>query len=164
MQNKAWLFASKHAAEKAMNSRRQPARVVFLFVLGVAAVASLVTASYATGNIVKGDLTGPWVVSLTGNTGCGLVGMEATFTLNSSATGTATLITHGQCGDSTVTGQTFTVITLSTNGHGTANLSCGTGCGWNFDIQVASDRSTFSLVDVSSANPGNYIAGVAVHQ
>jgi hypothetical protein len=142
----------------------QPVRVVFLFVLCVAAVASLVTASYATGNVGKGDLTGPWVVSLSGTTGCGLVAMEATFTLNGSGTGTATLTTHGQCGDSTVTAQTFSVLTLSSNGSGTANLTCGTGCGWNFNIQVAPDRSTFSLVDVSSANPGNYLSGVAVHQ
>jgi hypothetical protein len=50
------------------------------------------------------------------------------------------------------------------NGSGTANLSCGTGCGWDFNIQMAPDRSTFSLVDVSAANPGNDLAGVAVHQ
>jgi hypothetical protein len=63
-----------------------------------------------------------------------------------------------------VTGQTFTVLTISANGSGTANLSCGTGCGWNFNIQVSPDRSTFSLVDVSAANPSNYLSGMAVHQ
>lgn len=164
MKTKMWASQSEYSTKKTANSLGQAARLVFLFVLGVGAVTSLVTASYATGNISKGDLAGPWVVSLNGNTGCGLVAMEATFTLNSSGTGTASLTTHGQCGDSTVTGQTFTVNTLNTNGSGTANLSCGTGCGWNFNIQVAPDRSTFNLVDVSSANPGNYLSGVAVHQ
>jgi hypothetical protein len=153
-----------HCANKEAASRRVAARGVFLFVLTIAAVASLVTASYATGNINKADLSGPWVVSLTGNTGCGLVAMQANFTLNSTGSGTATLITHGQCGDSTVTGQSFTINTLTTNGSGTAGLSCGTGCGWTFNIQVSPDRSTFSLVDVSSSNPSNYLSGVAVHQ
>jgi hypothetical protein len=55
MQNKVEAFVPGHSAKKAVNYL-QPARVVFLFVLTVAAVASLVTASYATGNINKGDL------------------------------------------------------------------------------------------------------------
>jgi len=163
MQNNVWTSARENSAEKTVNCRKS-ARFVFLFVLTITAVASLVTASYATGNVGKADLAGPWVVSLTGNTGCGLSAMQANFTLNNSGTGTATLTTHGQCGDSTVTGQTFTVLTISANGSGTANLSCGTGCGWNFNIQVSPDRSTFSLVDVSAANPSNYLSGMAVHQ
>jgi len=156
MQNKVRAFAREH--------RRQLARVVFLFVLCVAAVASLVTASHATGHIGKADLAGPWMVTLTGNTGCGLAAMQANFTLNTTGSGTATIITHAQCGDSTITGQTFAVNTLNSNGSGSAGLTCGTGCGWTFNIQVSPDRSTFNLVDVSSANPNNYLAGVAVHQ
>jgi len=155
--------AAGYSAKK-VQARRQSARFVFLFVLTIAAVASLVTAGHATGNINKGDLAGAWVVSLTGNTGCGLGTIQANFVLNGTGTGTATVTTHAQCGDSVLTGQSFTVLTLSPNGSGTANLSCGTGCGWDFNIQVAPDRSTFSLVDVSAANPGNYLAGVAVHQ
>jgi hypothetical protein len=62
-----------------------------------------------------------------------------------------------------LTGQAFTISTISANGSGTANLACGVGCGWNLNIQVP-DRSTFSVVDVSAANPSNYLAGVAVHQ
>lgn len=54
--------------------------------------------------------------------------------------------------------------TLAANGSGTAGLTLGVGCGWNFNIQVSPDRSTFNLVDVSSANPGNFIAGKAVHR
>jgi hypothetical protein len=104
------------------------------------------------------------VVSLVGNTGCGLSTMQATFNLTIVAESARPLLRHGQCSDSVTTGQTFAVNTLSSNGSGTAGLTCGTGCGWTFNIQVAPDRSTFSLVDVSSANPNNYLAGVAIHQ
>jgi hypothetical protein len=45
-----------------------------------------------------------------------------------------------------------------------ANLSCGASCGWNFDIQVAPDRSVFNVVDVSTANPNNLLEGTAIHQ
>jgi len=72
MRNKVWAFARKHSAKKGVSGRRQPAQVVFLFVLAIAVVASLVTASSATGKIGKADLSGAWVVTLTGNTGCGL--------------------------------------------------------------------------------------------
>lgn len=163
MQNKVAAFAPEHSLKQRVY-RIQPARGVFLFVLAIAAVTLLATSSFATGNISKGDLTGPWVVSLVGNTGCGLGTMQANFALNGSGTGTATITTHAQCGDSVTTGQTFTVITLGANGAGTAGLTCGSGCGWTFNIQVAPDRSTFSLVDVSTANPLNYLAGMAVHQ
>jgi hypothetical protein len=52
---------------------------------------------------------------------------------------------------------------VAANGSGTAGLSCGPARGWNLNIQVAPDRSTFNLIDVSSANPNNFIEGVAVH-
>ena len=38
------------------------------------------------------------------------------------------------------------------------------GCGWNLTIQVSPDRSSMNLVDVAKVNPGNFIAGTAVHQ
>jgi hypothetical protein len=142
---------------------RRTARFVLLFTMAIAAVAMLVTASHATGSVGKADLNGPWSLSMTGNTGCGLAAMQATFSLNN-GTGTASITTHGQCGDSVVTGQAITIATISANGSGTANLACGVGCGWNFNIQVSPDRSTFSVVDVTAANPNNYLAGVAVHQ
>jgi hypothetical protein len=161
MQRNLRAFASEYLTKKA----RQPGRVLFLFAVAVAAATLLVTSSHATGNVGRGDLAGPWMVTLVGTTGCGQAAMQANFTLNGSATtNNATLVTHGGCGDSTVTGQTFTVNTLNANGSGTAGLSCGTGCGWTFNIQVSADRSTFNLVDVSTANPNNYIAGTAVHQ
>ena len=66
------------------------------------------------------------------------------------------------CGDSVTTGNTFTITSLTANGTGTAGLTCGTGCGWTFAIQVAPDRSTFNLVDLT--DPNNFLEGVAVHQ
>ena len=147
-----------------MKNHRQRARLAVLVALSLVTIISLASPSWATGSIGKADLAGPWQIALSGNTGCGLVSMLATVTLNSAGSGTGSLHTHGQCGDSVVTGQTFTITSLGSNGSGTANLSCGVGCGWDFTIQVAPDRSTFNLVDVSSANPGNFVAGVAVHQ
>jgi hypothetical protein len=126
-----------------------------LGLLTVVTVLSLTAVSSATGNILKSDLTGTWNIVFHGNTGCGLVAMTANTTLSTSGKGTASLVTHGQCGDSTLSGQTFTIQTLGATGAGTANLTCGTACGWNFNIQVSPDRSTFSLVDVSTKNPGN---------
>ena len=130
--------------------------------LTVVTVLSLTAVSSATGNILKSDLTGTWYIALQGNTGCGLVAMTANATLNTSGKGTASLVTHGQCGDSSLSGQTLTIQTLAATGAGTANLTCGTACGWNFNIQVSPDRSKFSLVDVSTKNPGNYVEGIAV--
>jgi len=147
-----------------MKNLRSRARLSFLVVLLLAVIAAVSPSWASTGNIEISDLTGSWLVSLHGTTGCGYVDMEADVTLSSSGAGTATLITHGQCGDNTLTGQSFTIKTLKTDGQGTAGLSCGTACGWNFDIQVSPDRSKFNLVDVSSANPGNYVEGEAVLQ
>jgi hypothetical protein len=126
----------------------------------------LVKPSSATiGTITKSDLSGPWQITITGNTGCGLVSMLVNVTLNTAGKGTNAVIqTHGQCGDSTLAGETFQVLTMSANGSGTANLSCGVGCGWNFNIQVSPDRSTFNMVDVDPLNPNNFIGGMAVHQ
>lgn len=109
------------------------------------------------------DLYGPWVITLTGNTGCGLTAMHVAINMNSTGTGTAVTTMHAQCGDSVLAGQTFKILTLNTNGSGTAGLSCGPGCGWEFRFQVAPDRQIMNLVDVSPLNPGNYLAGVAVH-
>jgi hypothetical protein len=89
--------------------------------------------------------------------------MHVAITMNSTGTGTATLTTHGQCGNNVLSGQTFKILSLNTNGAGTANLTCGAGCGWNLRFQVAPDRQVMSLIDVDPANPGNFIAGVAVH-
>jgi len=148
--------------------RRQvsPARVALLGVVCLAVLFSWVKLSRATiGNISKADLTGPWAMTLTGDTGCGISTSYVTFTLNSSGSGSATITSHTSgCGNPVSTGMPFTINTLSANGSGTAGLSCGTGCGWEFNIQVSPDRSMFNIVDVSPSNPGNYLEGTAVHQ
>jgi len=145
-----------------MKKHRSGTPFTLLSMLTIVTVLSISIPSSATGNVLKSDLAGTWNIVLHGNTGCGLVAMQVNTTLNSSGKGTASLVTHGQCGDSSLTGQTFTIQTLAANGSGTANLTCGTGCGWNFSLQVSPDRSKFSLVDVSTKNPGNYLQGIAV--
>jgi len=148
--------------EKTANFQCQPSRIAMMALFTIVAVISLSLPGLATGNIVKSDLTGTWQIALRGTTGCGFVSMQANITMNSSGSGTGTLQTHGQCGDSSLTGQTFTINSLAANGSGTAGLTCGASCGWTFKIQVSPDRSQMNLVDVSPSNPGNFLEGVAI--
>ena len=131
---------------------RKPARI-FAGALTAAAIASLcqVSTSYATGTIGKDDLSGPWAITLIGDTGCGSTSMLATGPLDTT-------------GNSTTT-EDFKIITLSPNGSGTAGLTCNNkqNCGWTFAIQVAPDRSVFNLVDISDVE-NNRLQGTAVHQ
>jgi len=155
--------------EQEMNHHRRriaPGRLAILAALCLVTIASLVKLSRASiGTINKADLSGPWAMTLTGDTGCGMGTSYVTFTLNAAGSGSATIKSHTSgCGDSTRGGLPFTINTLNSNGSGTAGLSCGTGCGWGLDIQVSPDRSMFSVVDVSPDNPGNYLEGVAIHQ
>lgn len=149
-----------------MKNHSQLRMLLPLVMLLFAASLFLVKPSFASiGTITKSDLSGAWQITLTGNTGCGLVSMLVNVTLDATGTGSNAVIkTHGQCGDSTASGNTFQILTLAANGSGTANLSCGAGCGWNFNIRVSPDRSIFNLVDVDPANPNNYLGGVAIHQ
>ncbi|GAC1430901.1 MAG: hypothetical protein NVS1B11_05520 [Terriglobales bacterium] len=144
------------------------------FVLSVLCLSVIVAAAKpseaAVGTINKADLSGPWQMTLIGNTGCGFTSMLVTFTLNNSGAATnATITSHytatSPCADGTVsTGNTFSVNTLNANGSGTAGLSCSAGCGWTFNIQVSADRSVFNVVDVSVSNPNNLLEGSAIHQ
>jgi len=149
-----------------MKNHYQLRRLASVIVFSLVTSFFLVKPSLATiGTITKSDLSGPWQITLTGNTGCGLSTMLVNVTLNNSGIGTnATIKMHGQCGDSVSSGNTFQILTLNGNGSGTANLSCGASCGWSLNIQVSPDRSTFNIVDVDPANPNNYIGGMAVHQ
>ena len=105
-------------------------RALFLAALSLALTLAVVKPAKATGNIGKADLVGPWAVTLTGDTGCGITTMYVTFSPSSSGSGTATYQSHTSgCGDGSTTGVTFTIDTLNTNGSGTANLTCGSGCG-----------------------------------
>ncbi len=103
-------------------------------------------------------------MTLTGNTGCGITTSYVTFTLNAFGSGLATQHQHtSACGDGVGT-HPFVITSLRSNGSGTANLSCGSGCGWNLTIQVSRDHEQFSVVDVSPVNPNNYFEGIAIHQ
>jgi hypothetical protein len=128
------------------------------------AFAMVKRSSASVGNISKGDLAGSWQVTLYGQGGCGVGTSLVTFTLN--GTGVATNATNKShsvgCGDVTTTGNTFTITSLSSTGSGTAGLTCGTGCGFTFSIQVSPDRSSFNLVDIT--DPNNFVEGSAVHQ
>src|SRR5215471_6566615 len=114
--------------------RRQisPTRaVVFGLLCAIAVVSAAKIGRASVGTITKSDLTGPWAMTLTGDTGCGISTSYVTFTLNSSGSGLATITSHTSgCGNPVSTGMPFTINTLNANGSGTAGLSCGTGCGW----------------------------------
>lgn len=111
------------------------------------------------------QLAGRWSMVLNGNTGCGNHTMFVTFNLNGAGTGPATINNHSTgCATGTQTGQTFTITALGTNGVGTAGLSCGVGCGWEFKIQVSADYDQIILADVSANNPNNTPAGIAIRQ
>jgi len=142
-------------------------RLAGLVGLAIVTMVAVVRPSKASIGVVnKADLAGPWQMTTIGQTGCGFGTTLYTFTLNSAGVASnvfATSHTAG-CGDATSTGATFQINSVSSNGSGTANLGCGPSCGWNLNLQVAPDRSSFSLIDVSPANPGNFIEGTAIHQ
>ena len=159
---------SKYAAEGKSSPRHQPARILSLFALSLVALAFQSTSSYAQNSIAPpsvtlGNLSGVWVVSLTGVTGCGQVAMRVLADLNSSGTTSdASLITHSsECGNGTAT-EAFEITSLQSSGTGNAHLSCGEGCGWDFDIQVEPGNNAFTLVDVT--NGQNYLEGTAVRK
>lgn len=118
-------------------------------------------------SLTIGQLQGKWAAAIVGNTGCGFTTMYVTFTLNARGQGNGTATSQGHssgCPDGTVTGLSFNILSFHPNGSGTANLTCGSGCGWNFLIQLDKDAHQFNLVDVDPLNPGNYLAGTAIHQ
>ena len=129
----------------------------------ITAVTLVKLSSATVGTITKADRSGNWQVTRYGQGGCGVATSLVTFNLNGSGVGTATNKSHSVgCGDTTTTGNTFTINSMTSNGSGTAGLTCGAGCGFTFSIQVAPDRSAFNLVDITDAN--NFLEGVAVHQ
>lgn len=147
-------------------------KLILLAAVCLVLVVAVVKRSTATiGLINKADLSGPWQMTLLGNTGCGISSMLVTFTLNGSGSATnATITSHvinptQTCPDGAVsTGNNFTINSLNSNGSGVAGLTCGASCGWTFNIQVAPDRSIMNLVDVATFNPNNLLQGTAVHQ
>ncbi len=147
-----------------------PFRLLFLLVLCLAAIGSVmrftmpVAAQTTLGGVAR--LEGHWQATLIwSGSGCGPMSGLVSFSLDrTGSTNGAVLITHGACGDNVLYGQSFTIGSLNPNGSGTAGLSCGPGCGWNFNIQVSRDGQVFNLVDVAPENPGNYVAGTAIRQ
>jgi PASTA domain len=138
------------------------ALLIALFVTSMGALLTVGNATEANAQpaITVGQLAGPWNIVLAGNTGCGASSMHFSGNLNASGIATGDLTgSSAQCGESS-SAQTFTITSLNSHGSGTANLSCGSVCGWNFNIQVAPNEQTFSLVDV--VNTGNVLAGTAV--
>ena len=150
-----------------MNTERKSTRSAALVLLMIATVASMVGVSAAQEKvkpaITIAQLAGPWQISVVGNTGCGVSALLFVGTLNASGTASGTLTGASTgCASSSDT-QTFTITSLNANGSGTANLSCGSGCGWDFNIQVSTNKQVFNLVDVSNGND-NVLAGTAVKQ
>ncbi len=139
--------------------------VMMISAIPVSAAAGHAGSATSLEAITRHSLAGKWAATIVGNTGCGASSIYVTFELNSagSGSGTATVVMHGQCGDTT-TGLDFDITSLDANGSGTASLSCDTNCGWATTIQVARNSQTFSLVDVCPANANNYIAGTAIKQ
>ena len=79
---------------------KHTARIAGLAFLGLVVAISLAKLSSATGTINKGDLSGPWQVTLYGQGGCGVGTTQANFTLNTAGVGTATSKSHSVgCGD-----------------------------------------------------------------
>jgi hypothetical protein len=168
MKGKVCTFVSKHSAEKIMNSRRQPARLALLAALMLVTVVSFVIPAAAGDGKVRpaitvANLEGPWQIAVAGNTGCGVSSLLFTGTLNAGGTAVGTLTgSSAGCGSSSST-QTFTIISLNANGTGTAGLTCGSDCGWTFDIQVSANKQVFNLVDVVNGG-ANVLAGTAIKQ
>jgi hypothetical protein len=139
----------------------------------ISAMLCLVTVSAATAQtpgsvdaIAVSKLNGSWQATLSGSGGCALGTFLITFTL-ANGSGPATLISHSQgtnpgCGNVTVTGQTFAILSLDSNGSGTASVGCGSGCGFNLSIQVMQDGLIFNMVDVTDG--GNFWEGTAIKQ
>ena len=147
-----------------MSTNSKSIRIPLLIALLLTRVGALVTVGNAAevkapSAITMSQLAGPWEIALAGNTGCGASSMLFAGNLNATGVATGTLVFSSvQCGSSSGV-QTFTITSLNSHGSGTANLSCGTNCGWNFNIQVAANEQTFSLVDL---NRTNGLAGTAV--
>ena len=142
-------------------ARFAPSSVLMLFVL-----MSLVTFGAAADVKAKPPITiaglaGPWQVAVVGNTGCGISSLLYNGTLNAQGKSSGTLTFNSGCGLSNTT-ETFDILSLKSDGSGTAGLTCGSGCGWIFNIQVSPNRQVMNMVDVTDAN--NWLAGSAVKQ
>ena len=142
---------------------------VAAFGVGSGQLGQLARPAHADNAITVSDLKGSWQAALLwSNSGCGPMSGLLNFTLDSTGNApSATLVGHAGaapgCGDQTTT-QTFTIKSLNPDGSGTAGLTCGAGCGWEFNIQVDRKATIFNMVDVNPNNPDNYVSGTAIRQ
>jgi hypothetical protein len=87
-------------------------------------------------------------------------------TVNLDATGFGMATIRGSstgCPPNVSPPQPFQIQSLNPDGSGTAGLSCGPACGWNFIIQVPDGiTEMFTLVDVD--NPNNVLVGTAARK
>lgn len=145
---------------------RQPTRLALFSVLILSVLTSLVRFGAAADvkarpSITVAGLAGPWQIAVVGNTGCGISSLLFNGTLNAQGKSTGTLTFNSGCGLSTTT-ERFNILSLKANGSGTAGLTCGSSCGWIFNIQVSPSKQVLNMVDVTDTN--NWLAGSAVRQ
>jgi hypothetical protein len=149
-----------------MNTHRVGSKFVLslLIVLTIASLASMSAAQDASAKpaVTVAQLAGTWHIALTGETGCGQGSLLFVGTLSSSGTADGTMTESFSCASGS-TSQTFSIISLNSDGSGTAGLTCGSDCGWTFQIQVAPSRQVINLVDVTDPYP-NDLTGTAVKQ
>ncbi len=141
---------------------RQRIALVLLLVAAVASFPVISAAQSAKPEITIAKLAGSWQIALTGQTGCGQGSLLFVGTLNSSGVADGTMTQTFGC-TSGSSSQTFQILTLNSSGTGTASLTCGSGCGWVFQIQVAPNKQVINLVDVTDPYP-NDLTGTAVKQ
>jgi hypothetical protein len=112
-------------------------------------------------------LAGPWQATLVwSGSGCGPMAGVVNFNLDKNGVdNSATLRTHGACGDNTST-ELFRIDSLSADGSGRASLTCNNqvGCGWVLTIQVDRRGTIFNMADIEPENPENFVAGTAIKQ
>lgn len=141
---------------------RRSAALVLLLAATVASFSGISAAEDAKPEITIAQLAGSWQIALTGQTGCGQGSLLFVGTLNSSGVAVGTMTETFEC-TSGSSSQTFQILSLNSNGSGTAGLSCGSACGWVFQIQVAPNKQVINLVDVTDPYPNN-LTGTAVKQ
>ncbi|MEX8518330.1 MAG: hypothetical protein AB3X44_07430 [Leptothrix sp. (in: b-proteobacteria)] len=116
----------------------------------------------------EGQLSGTWVMAISGFDGCGYgtKRVEVKLEADLARVVPATVANHtNACGNTAPTNWTFQFIRYDSKlGSGHAVLGCGPGCGWEYEIQVDGDANVFSMVDVAPQNPGNYQSGIAIRQ
>jgi hypothetical protein len=103
--------------------------------------------------VTLSQLEGHWAfMEISAGGGCGVATVYGTIDLNASGSGAWNETTHSAgCGNVSAS-DPFTITSLNSNGSGTANYTCGSGCGFTFDIQVSPNHQEIAMVDITDAN------------